>query len=61
MVNDPEDFEILQDEIICDNLVSLNKNLKKVNNLILHMRRFTSTVPARGARVPNHAISNSCL
>ena len=26
-----------------------------------HMRRFTSTVPARGARAPNRAISNSCL
>ena len=25
------------------------------------MRRFTSTVPARGARAPNRAISNSCL
>ena len=30
-------------------------------NLITHMRRFTSTVPARGARAPNRAISNSCL
>ena len=27
----------------------------------LHMRRFTLTVPARGARTPNRAISNSCL
>ena len=26
-----------------------------------NMRRFTSTVPARGARAPNRAISNSCL
>ena len=26
-----------------------------------HMRRFTSTAPARGARAPNRAISNSCL
>ena len=25
------------------------------------MRRFTSTVPARGARASNRAISNSCL
>ena len=47
------------------------------NNVILHnwsrlveslyiclqtnMRRFTSTAPVRGARAPNHAISNSCL
>ena len=29
--------------------------------IILYMRRFTSTVPARGARAPNRAISNSCL
>ena len=36
MANNLEDFEILQDEIICDNLGSLNKNLKNVNNLILH-------------------------
>ena len=28
---------------------------------IMYMRRFTSTAPARGARAPNHAISNSCL
>ena len=27
----------------------------------LYMRRFTSTVPARGARALNRAISNSCL
>ena len=27
----------------------------------LHMRRFTSTVPACGARALNRAISNSCL
>ena len=26
-----------------------------------YMRRFTSTVPARGARASNRAISNSCL
>ena len=26
-----------------------------------HMRRFTSTAPARDARAPNRAISNSCL
>ena len=26
-----------------------------------YMRRFTATVPARGARDPNRAISNSCL
>ena len=26
-----------------------------------YMRRFTSTVPARGARAPNRPISNSCL
>ena len=26
-----------------------------------HMRRFTSTAPARGAQAPNRAISNSCL
>ena len=26
-----------------------------------YMRRFTSTASARGARVPNRAISNSCL
>ena len=26
-----------------------------------HMKRFTSTVPARGARASNRAISNSCL
>ena len=26
-----------------------------------YMRRFTSTVPARDARAPNRAISNSCL
>ena len=26
-----------------------------------YMRRFTSTVPARGARALNRAISNSCL
>ena len=26
-----------------------------------NMRRFTSTVPARSARAPNRAISNSCL
>ena len=25
-----------------------------------YMRRFTSTVPARGARASNRAISNSC-
>ena len=25
------------------------------------MRRFTSTAPARDARAPNRAISNSCL
>ena len=28
---------------------------------VLHMRRFTSTAPARGTRAPNRAISNSCL
>ena len=28
---------------------------------LAHMRRFTSTAPARGARTPNRAISNSCL
>ena len=28
---------------------------------ITDMRRFTSTVPARGARAPNRTISNSCL
>ena len=28
---------------------------------ISHMRRFTSTVPARGARAPNRTISNSSL
>ena len=27
----------------------------------IDMRRFTSTVPARGARALNRAISNSCL
>ena len=27
----------------------------------IHMRRFTSSAPARGARAPNRAISNSCL
>ena len=31
---------------------------KKVRS---YMRRFTSTVPARGARAPNCAICNSCL
>ena len=29
--------------------------------VFVYMRRFTSTVPARGARAPNRAISNSCL
>ena len=28
---------------------------------IKHLRRFTSTVPARGARALNRAISHSCL
>ena len=34
---------------------------KTISIEIHHMRRFTSTVPARGARAPNRAISNSCL
>ena len=29
--------------------------------MLMDMRRFTSTVPARGARAPNRATSNSCL
>ena len=31
------------------------------NIVYSHMRRFTSTTPARGARAPNRALSNSCL
>ena len=33
----------------------------RLNTRVLNMRHFTSTAPARGARVPNPAISNSCL
>ena len=32
-----------------------------INVYRTYMSRFTSTVPARGARTPNRAISNSCL
>ena len=35
--------------------------LRKRKYYKFHMRSFTSTVPARGARAPNRAISNSCL
>ena len=34
---------------------------KYIAEPLAHMRRFTSTVPARGARASNRAISNSCL
>ena len=49
-----------------DLLVILNKH-KPYNTIYFlkpgkgNMRRFTSTVPARGARALNRAISNSCL
>ena len=35
--------------------------LQPMVTFLNHMRRFTSTAPARGTRVPNRAISNSCL
>ena len=38
-----------------------NKPRIESNPMLSYMRRFTSTVPARGARALNRAISNSCL
>ena len=37
------------------------KYIRNIEELAIYMRRFTSTVPARGARASNRAISNSCL
>ena len=38
-----------------------NDFLLIIIHIYTYMRRFTSTAPARGARAPNRAISNSCL
>ena len=45
-------FIHLQDEFVAQKNRSITKK---------DMKRFTSIVPARGARAPNRAISNSCL
>ena len=44
--------------------ISVIARVKRLTISLRHkpyLRRFTSTVPARGARAPNRAISNSCL
>ena len=41
--------------------LSTDDDTLTIDFYIEHMRRFTATVPARGARARNRAISNSCL
>ena len=62
-------------KIINKNKFSVDKNPMSIDQIFTYeslsyhyedlqtayMRRFTSTVPARGSRAPNRAISDSCL
>ena len=57
-------YTLENDDIDHGNFLEILLLLRKYDSVLqnhINMRRFTSTAPARGARVPNPAISNSCL
>ena len=53
--------ELINDYLASRKRISCKCIMRLVTKYKIYIRRFTSTVPARGARALNRAISNSCL